>query len=544
MNSRLGMGINFGNTFEAPYLGAWGIEPDAAHFREAKEKGFSSLRLPVSWSTHAMTESPYTIDRDFMDTVRWAVNLALENELPIVLNIHHYNEMMSNPAAHKDRFLAFWDQISTEFQHYGDSLYFEIFNEPNDKFTPSLWNIYLEEALNKIREKNPERMVIIGTAAWGGMDALSQLVLPDEDPNIILTVHYYNPGSFTHQGEDWTPATGITWNGTPTQVNAMKDDMNIIKQYSDLHNVPVYIGEFGATDEADNASRLRWVGQVKSLVEEHGFSAAYWKFCTNWGVYDHTLECYYSDMLKTLTGFDGELFDCRTHFDTIIIKNSTFDTKILPWTVYYQLGGNGKVELVDGEARVEIITKGKDDWHVQFLYRPITLQKGYTYTLLFDAYASSETLISFCLQRDGGNYDIAYCMDDINLTTQKTSFSYTFTHTEETMNRALLTFNLGLAEAQYVYLDNIYLYEKEPTSTSEITSSLCIVNIGGKKFEVEGNAIEAITIYDVLGHICYRKTYPGVDYVEINEGMLPSNIGLVQVRTDVKSVVLKSQMRK
>jgi hypothetical protein len=473
-----------------------------------------------------------------MDTVRWAVNLALENELLVVLNIHHYNEMMSEPAAHKDRFLALWDQISTEFQHYSDSLYFEIFNEPNDKFTPNLWNIYLEEALNKIREKNPERMVIIGTAAWGGMDALSQLVLPDEDPNIILTIHYYSPGEFTHQGEPWAGPIGTTWNGTTSQVNAMREDMNVLKQYSDLHNVPIYIGEFGVTDDAPNASRLRWVGQLKDFMEERGFSASYWKFCTNWGVYDHLLECYYTDMLQILTGFDGEVVDCHTYLDTIIIKNSTFDTRIQPWALHrWHQQANANAQVVNGEARIEIISKGIDDWHIQFAYRPINLKEGHTYTLIFDAYASSETLISVCIQRDGGNYDVVVG-GYVGLTTEKERFSFTFTYTGEDM-RTYLVFNLGFSEAQYVYFDNIYLYETETTSIGEITSSKCTVHIGGHKFEVEGNAIEAVTIYDVSGRICYRKTYPSVDCVEIAESVLPANIGLVQVQTDVKSVVLK-----
>jgi aryl-phospho-beta-D-glucosidase BglC (GH1 family) len=542
MNKRLGMGINLGNLFEAPSIGEWGVEPDSDHFKEIKSKGFASLRLPAKWSAHAMKTSPYTIDRDFMDTIKWAVDLALANQLPVIINIHHYDEMINNPAAHKERFLALWNQISTQFQHYSDSLYFEILNEPNGNFTPAIWNNYLVEGLSKIREKNPTRMVIIGTAEWGGIGGLSQLRLPD-DPNIILTIHYYEPFNFTHQGADWTGQNlpiGVTWDSTAVQINAIKRDMDVIKQYSQKNNVPVYIGEFGAIGNADDASRARWMGHLKNTFKEYGFSGAYWEFCSGFGIYDAALNCYRTGMLRALTGFEGTVCDCSM-YDTVIVKNNTFDKSIQPW--YFQrfpeYGAEAKIGVVNGEARIEIISNGKEAWHIQFLYPSFPLIKGNTYTLLFDAYASSPTTIASMINRDGGDYAAAYYMD-ANLTTEKKTFSFTFTYTGETMNKARIAFDLGLAKAQYIYFDNIYLYEKAPSSKNEIVSSKCTVKIGENKYAVEGNTIKAILIYDISGRIYYWKTYQQTNFVEIKENLLPPNIGLIQVQTDVKKVVLKN----
>ncbi|MGB8236151.1 MAG: hypothetical protein WCF35_09910, partial [Pseudolabrys sp.] len=43
----------------------------------------------------------------------------------------------------------------------------------------------------------------------------SELVLPKNDRHIIITVHYYLPMTFTHQGANWTPEyanlSGNTW---------------------------------------------------------------------------------------------------------------------------------------------------------------------------------------------------------------------------------------------------------------------------------------------------------------------------------------------
>lgn len=81
---------------------------------------------------------------------------------------------------------------------------FEILNEPAPKFTHDSWHEYWKPALALIRASNPNRTVILGPAMWNGVGQLEHLKLPDDDRNIIATVHYYNPFPFTHQGTPWT----------------------------------------------------------------------------------------------------------------------------------------------------------------------------------------------------------------------------------------------------------------------------------------------------------------------------------------------------
>jgi endoglucanase len=42
--------------------------------------------------------------------------------------------------------------------------------------------------------------VIVGGGRWNSIDGLQTLVLPEDDRNLIATVHYYTPMEFTHQG--------------------------------------------------------------------------------------------------------------------------------------------------------------------------------------------------------------------------------------------------------------------------------------------------------------------------------------------------------
>lgn len=214
LNERLGRGVNFGNALEAPSEGEWGMRLEPEFFELVKDAGFDTIRLPVSWTNHASKEAPYIIDGDFMARVQWAVGEALARDLNIIVNVHHYDELNKDPVAEEGRYLAIWQQISERFKDYPDKVYFELLNEPHGAFSgnAALWNDLLAKALAVVRKSNPSRAVIVGPNSWNSINSLEQLELPD-DPNIIVTVHFYDPFEFTHQGAEWvnpSPPIGTT----------------------------------------------------------------------------------------------------------------------------------------------------------------------------------------------------------------------------------------------------------------------------------------------------------------------------------------------
>lgn len=52
------------------------------------------------------------------------------------------------------------------------------------------------------------------------------------------------------------------------------------------HNRPLYLGEFGAYDKGDMASRVRWTSFVTQSAEKLGWSWGYWQFDGDFIVYD------------------------------------------------------------------------------------------------------------------------------------------------------------------------------------------------------------------------------------------------------------------
>lgn len=340
MNRWLGHGVNLGNALDAPTEGEWGVVLKECYFDKIKEAGFDSVRLPVRWSTHALEDSPYTIDPVFMKRVQWAVDRCIERDLPVILDIHHYTELYTDPIPHKERFMALWKQIAAHFKDYPELLLFEIYNEPDDAFTPELWNEWLAEAIVLIRGNHPDRTLVVGSANDNWITFLKLLELPEDDRNIIVTVHHYFPLSFTHQGTSWTTAEkmsrtledmrfigqdlppwsekwdgrqgpeawdGTVWSGTDMEKKAMTDLFEIASSWSEKHQRPLNLGEYGAYKAADAESRIRWTRFITETALAHGLSTHYWEFCAGgFGLYHPDTKTFNERLLKAASGQSGK----------------------------------------------------------------------------------------------------------------------------------------------------------------------------------------------------------------------------------------------
>lgn len=303
-NDALGRAINLGNALEAPSEGDWGVTILDEYLPMIKEKGFTGVRIPIRWSAHTVDEAGYVILPNFFARVDHVVNLALDNNLAVVINIHHFEEIFENPAENKAKLLSIWKQLSEHYKGYPQTVFFEILNEPHANLTAELWNQYLAECLTIIRETNPDRAVVIGTANWGGVGDMYKLVIPEGEDNLILTIHYYEPFHFTHQGAEWADGSndwmGTKWLGTADEQNNILQHFQQIKTFADARNMPVFLGEFGAYNKADMASRATWSSFIVQSAEQLGFSWAYWEFCSGFGIYNSEDGTWYPHLVNAL----------------------------------------------------------------------------------------------------------------------------------------------------------------------------------------------------------------------------------------------------
>ncbi|HRW35364.1 MAG TPA: glycoside hydrolase family 5 protein, partial [Thermotogota bacterium] len=171
-SSTISKGINIGCALEAPEEGEWGIIIEERFFDLIVERGFESVRLPIRWSAHTPNFPPYTIDNIFLLRVEEVVQQALERGLKVIINVHHFEELMINPDAQEEKFYSIWEQITQHFKDYPDTLYFELLNEPEGLLNTDKWNTMQLEAINRIRAINKDRWIIITGAPGGLSEAL------------------------------------------------------------------------------------------------------------------------------------------------------------------------------------------------------------------------------------------------------------------------------------------------------------------------------------------------------------------------------------
>ncbi len=445
MNARLGRGVNMGNSFEAPTETEWGNPWQASYFERMAQLGFNHVRVPVRWETPERSSSvaPYTINAAFLERIREVVDAALENDLHIIINMHHHDALFEDPAGQKERFLSQWDQIASYFKDYPDRLLFEVLNEPHGNLTPAMWNEYFQDALDVIRVTNPTRVVLMGVADFGGLGGISKLELPD-DEYIILSPHYYNPFPFTHQGAEWVDGSnawlGTEWLDTEVEREAVESEFRYALDFSETHNIPIHVGEFGAYSKADMASRSRWTTFLARWFEEMNMSWAYWEFSAGFGIFNPATQQYNSNLVDAL--LHNAMPEATPVYATPVYE-SDFTSGADGWTLTQQGGASGNVTSSGSGLNISISSPGTEAWHLQLVKNNIPLTKDKQYRLRFTAKAQADRNVVFYAGKASSPWNSYSGTNSVSVSTAEATFSSTFVMMSATDPNARLVFDLG-----------------------------------------------------------------------------------------------------
>ncbi|GGG53068.1 endoglucanase [Croceivirga lutea] len=316
---KMGVGWNLGNSFdvESRDKTAWGNPlPTKAMIDLVANSGFNTLRIPVTWGYHQDENSPYAIEPDYLNRVQDVVDIALENQLIVIINVHHDDDWVKLEADKKDdviaRLSSLWTQVATRFKAYDNRLIFEILNEPRLKGTPLEWNggnaesraILNEyhkagvEAIRAVEGFNANRVLMVSTYAASTIDeVMNDLIIPNSDENILISLHSYFPWSFA--GEENGPSE---W-GSEAEKEALKNEMEkIYQKWVVSENRNVILGEWGSRNKNNLEDRVAYATNYTQLALQYGFIPIVWDDGGNFRLQNrNTISWQYSEIVDAIT---------------------------------------------------------------------------------------------------------------------------------------------------------------------------------------------------------------------------------------------------
>jgi endoglucanase len=315
-------GANIANCLEVPPEQHWSVKHTVLDLEQIRAEGFDHIRLPVCWHQYTGPAPDYKLSEEIFAKADYMVTNATALGLNVIVNLHNFNEFTTDPAANTAWFLAIWRQIAAHYAQAPAGVAFELLNEPKDAATTVVINPIYAEAIRQIRQTNPHRTIFVGPGKWNSPDELPKLRLPDDDDNLIVTLHCYDPFFFTHQGAIWAgpdvKVTGIHFPGPPKTplepdpaLELKKWALDKIHQYNTLPSGsnpsgpgaflpkiqkarvwseefgrPVHFGEFGAYTKADQESRARYYAAMREALEAAGIGWAIWDWKSGFNYWD------------------------------------------------------------------------------------------------------------------------------------------------------------------------------------------------------------------------------------------------------------------
>ncbi len=315
--SEMGVGWNLGNAFDVQSKDktVWGNPlPSSTQIRAAKDMGFTTLRIPITWEFHQEDRDPYTIETPYLGRIKLIVEEGLRNNMHVIINTHHDEWIIpTNEDADvvKARLTSLWTQVATYFKDYGDRLIFEILNEPRLRGSAKEWSGGTAEGRQIINElhqlsvdairatgdNNSKRHIMVSTyAASSHPDAMNELVIPD-DPNIIVSVHSYFPWSFC--GQD-SGGTNI-W-GSDEEKSALDAELDRIKErWVIQENRPIILGEYGSKDKNNLSARVEYGAYYTKSAVARGMVPIIWDDGGDFGLYDrHAMSWKYPEIAEAV----------------------------------------------------------------------------------------------------------------------------------------------------------------------------------------------------------------------------------------------------
>ena len=288
--------------------------------------GYDHVRIPID-EQEMWDENGNPIKPAFDHLIR-CLNWCDTYNLRAIVDLHiiraHYfnavkeggnNALWEDPVA-QNHLIDLWMQLSEVLHEYpNNKVAYELLNEavaPDNED----WNKLVNKAIAAIREKEPDRVLVIGPNMWQQASYMKYLKVPENDKNIILSFHTYTPLALTHHLAEWTPAGQyegpVHYPGqiitdddyrkyVDTSNVALVNELSDVREYFDKDrlievfkpaieyakskNLQLYCGEFGCLPTIERSDRLQYYADMISAFEENDIAWCNWEYKGDFGIY-------------------------------------------------------------------------------------------------------------------------------------------------------------------------------------------------------------------------------------------------------------------
>ena len=295
-------------------------------FARLDSLGFDFVRIPID-EVQFWDEQGNKLPEAW-DLLTFALDQCSKHHLRAIVDLHiirsHYfnavneedqaaNTLFTSEKAQQD-LINLWYQLSDALKGYSnDSVAYEFMNEPVAE-EHEQWNQLVAKVHKALREREPQRTLVIGSNMWQGYETMKYLKVPEGDKNIVLSFHYYNPMILTHYGAPWTPIgkyTGkINYPGIlvskedydaapeslkPELEDYTKQEWNIDRiraEFKDAieaakkYDLQLFCGEWGVYEPVDRELAYKWTKDMLTVFDEFNIAWTTWCYDADFGFWD------------------------------------------------------------------------------------------------------------------------------------------------------------------------------------------------------------------------------------------------------------------
>ena len=295
-------------------------------FARLDSLGFDFVRIPID-EVQFWDEEGNKLPEAWQMLTQ-ALDWSVKHHLRAIVDLHiirsHYfnavnegqedaNTLFTSEKAQQD-LINLWYQLSEALKGYSnDSVAYEFMNEP---VAPEheQWNHLVAKVHAALRKVEPKRTLVIGSNLWQGYQTIKYLRVPENDKNIVLSFHYYNPMILTHYGAWWTPIGKYKGKVNYPGILVSKEDFeaapdslkpelepyltqeyNIDKIRADFkdaieaakkYNLQLFCGEWGVYEPVDRNLAYAWTKDMLKVFDEFNIAWTTWCYDADFGFWD------------------------------------------------------------------------------------------------------------------------------------------------------------------------------------------------------------------------------------------------------------------